>query len=210
MGTWTIETTVAEDEAIDYAYQQSQKPIWSGAPLPPPETIEEFFNRRTHDTTVLPMLSQHTTVKQQELLATLATIPPENRDAALTDLEAVVTAHGGTVTLRDATYLWSDTLTGAPPDRTVMMDVSQADVMPVTRLYFDDQDVDSVLQRAGLLAVALGTLVRLEDPRNTAHFLLVVTTAAAIGQPGYVELPVEYRQQGGPLAAAWPMTCTFT
>jgi hypothetical protein len=209
MGTWTISTTAAEDDAITYSYQQSQRGNVLGGPPPPVQTVEEFFQDRTAHAAIGPMVTVHQQAKNTELLASFDTIPPENRPAATSDLEALVVQHGGTVKIRDATYLWSDLLVAPPPDKTVLMDVSQAEATPVTKLFFDDQDHAGVIQREGLLALGPNVLVRIEDPRQTAYFFAFVTTGAPVAGIGYVELPVRFHQSGGPLAAGWPMTCTF-
>jgi hypothetical protein len=203
MGTWTIQTTTAEDEAIAYAHQQSQRMF-------PEETLDAYFQRMMQSGTVQPMVLAHQQAKNAELLRSLNTIPPENRPAAQSDIEQVIVTQGGAVKVREATYLWSDTLTPPPADQTVMMDVAQADARPVTKVFFDDQDSAGVSQRNGLLALTTGAMVRIEDPRNTAHFLVLIMTGAPVAGTGYVELPVRYHQSGGPLAAAWPMTCTFS
>jgi hypothetical protein len=215
MGSWTIQTTPAEDDAIAYGHQQSQRPMPGlapppGTPPPPVETVEAYFQRMTQQATLTPMVLTHQQAKNTELLKTLDTIPPENRPAARTEIESVIVTHGGAVKVREATYLWSDTLTPPPPDKTVTIDVSQADLTPVTKVFFDDQDNAGVSQRGGLLALTTETMVRIEDPNNAAHFLLLITTGAPVAGTGYVELPVRYHQSGGPLAAAWPMTCTFS
>jgi hypothetical protein len=212
MGSWTIQTTTAEDEAITYSHQQSQRPLPGmppGIAPPPVETIEDYFQRMTQASTVQAMVVTHNQAKNTELVATLGTIPPENRDAAQEDLDALVVQHGGTVKIRKATYLWSDSLTPPPPDQTVMLDVAQADYTPVTKVFFDDQDTAGVSQREGLLALTSGMLVRIEDPRDKTFFLTLLMTGVPVAGTGYVELPVRYHQSGGPLAAAWPMICTF-
>jgi hypothetical protein len=216
MGTWTIETTASEDEAITYAYQQSQRP-GMGPPVSPPgraaapvETVDEYFQRMTKATTVQSMVITHNQAKNAELLVTLDTIPPENRDAAQADLHALVKQHGGTVKLKKATYLWSDAVTLPPPDQTVIGNVAQADWTLVTKVCFDDEDNAGTSQREGLLGLMPNTTVRIEDARDPTFFVTLILTDQPVAQTGYVELPVRYYQNGGPLAAAYPMNCTFS
>src|SRR5262252_2266751 len=110
MGTWTITTTTPEDEAIAYAYQQSQRPMLGAPPTSAPpaaETEAEFFQRMVAQFTIAPMVTRHTEAKNTELVESLNTIPEANRPAAKTDIENVITTHGGTVPLHDTRYGWS-------------------------------------------------------------------------------------------------------
>src|SRR3954468_9580345 len=100
MGTWTIQTTTAEDDAITYTYDESQRLPGSAlgppGPTPPSETIQSFFDRMVHAATVTPMLSRHQGAKNAELIGTLETIPEANRPAARVEIEATIKSHGGT------------------------------------------------------------------------------------------------------------------
>jgi hypothetical protein len=211
MGTWTIATTTAEDEAIAAAHQRSQRPL-PMFPPPPAETVETYFQRMTSSGTVAPMVAQHQQEKNDELLTTLGTIPEANRAAAKTEIEAVVVEHGGTVPLTTATYLWSTSTAPPPRNQSVELNVTQANIATVTLLYFDYLDANNGDQMNALLALAGSTFVRIEDAATPANFLEVVTTAAPIqrqGADGHVEIAVQYRQHGGSLGDTLPMTCTF-
>jgi hypothetical protein len=210
MGSWTISTTTAEDDAIGAAYQRSQRT--PPGPGPPAETIEAYFQRMTTHSTVTPMVMQHQQEQNAELLSTFATIPEANRAAAKADVEAVVIEHGGTVTLKTATYLWSTSTAPPPRAQSVELNVTQANIATVTLLYFDYLDANNADQMNALMALAVSTFVRIEDAATATNFLEVITTAAPIqrqGADGHVEIAVQYRQHGGTLGDTLPMTCTF-
>lgn len=211
MASWMIQTTTAEDEAIHAAYQHSQRPH---PPFPPPavETVEAYFQRMTLTSTVTPMVSQHQQAKNAELLTTFATIPEANRDAAQADLEAVVVEHGGTVTLKAATYLWSTSTAPPPRTQSIEINVTQTNIAQVTVMWFDNLDANNADQMNALMALAVSTLIRIEDTANPANFLQVFTAAVPIqrqGADGHVEIAVQYQQHGGSLGDTLPMACTF-
>jgi hypothetical protein len=217
MGNWTVQTTTTEDDAITYAYQQSQSVPLFGSPVPgrrDVETIEAFFDRMTHHSVVSPMVTRQQSVKTTDLLTTLGTIPPENREAAQRDIEVVVVEHGGTVPLTAATYQWSKSSAPPPSTQSVEMDVSDANVVTVTKLYFHYLDANGIDRMMGLMAIPVNTAIRIEDPDNPSTFLLVVTTAAPIqrqGADGHVEFVVVFSAAGGILGPldGLPVTVTF-
>src|SRR5580765_6642552 len=130
VGTWTIHTTATEDDAITYAYQQSQKPL----AVPPgayviartTESLDAFFDRRTHEVVIAPMVSIHQRAQNEAVLQTLGTIPPENRDAAEQELEALVVKHGGTVLVREVRYKWSKNTAAPPTAQSVELNATDA------------------------------------------------------------------------------------
>jgi hypothetical protein len=222
MGTWTVTTTPAEDDAITFAYDDSQRSpgsAFAGAPpfSPPPpgttETIQQFFDRMAHLSTVSPMLTRHQGVKNSELIGTLQTIPEANRPAARTDIEAAIVAHGGTVELRECRYLWSTNTAAPPRNNSIEADATWANIATVTKLTFYYLDADNVNRMSTLMAIAIGTLVRIEDAANMSNFLKATTTAAPIqrqGANGYVEIAVKFGLSGGALADTLPMKTTFS
>ena len=225
MATRTVETTAAEDEAITYAYQQSQKPGLGGVPIattamdPMPkaadETEAQFFQRMTQQTTIGPIVMQHNHAKNTELLASMNSIPPENREAAQADIEAVITAQGGTVPLHDVTYLFSSNTAAPPRAQSVEANVNDTNLATVTKLTFDNEDAENVAQKARLLALKVNTLIRLEDAETPANFLQVILTAVPLEkQPAdpYVEMTVAFHSRGGSFATldTKPVACTFT
>jgi hypothetical protein len=222
MGTWTVTTTSAEDEAITFAYDDSQRTPGSalaGAPPfgpPPPgttETIQQFFDRMAHISTVSPMLIRHQSVQNAELISTLGTIPEANRSAAKNDIEAVIVQHGGTVELHECRYLWSTNTAAPPRNNSIEANVTWANIATVDKLTFYYLDADAIDRMSTLMAIAVGTLVRIEDVANMANFLKVTTTAAPIqrqGANGYVEIAVKFELSGGTLADTLPMKTTFS
>lgn len=215
MGSWTITTTAAEDEAIQYSYEQSQKPGLPGtAAMPPPgtalmsesratETPEVYFDRRTHESTIGPMVAMHKTAKNTELVSSLSTIPPENRDAAQKDLEDLVVKHGGTVELSTVRYKWSKNTAAPPSANSVELDKTDANVATITKFTAHYLDADAKDRMTQLLAVAANTPIRVEDPANVATFVQLVTSGPPIqrqGANGYVEFPVTYSAHSGLLA----------
>jgi hypothetical protein len=224
MGTWTVTTTAAEDDAITFAYDESQRAPGSalaGAPpfSPPPpgttETVQQYFDRMAHISVVSPMLSRHQGVKNAELIGTLETIPEANRPAARTDIETVIVQHGGTVKLRECRYLWSTNTAAPPRNNSIEADVTWANIATLTKLTFYYLDADNVNRMSGMMSdTPVGTIVRIEDVANpTANFLKATTTALPIqrqGANGYVELAVKFDQSGGTLADTLPMTTTFS
>src|SRR6185295_17907373 len=97
MGTWTVTTTDSQDSAIEYSYTQSQKPLSSMGPPPPQETIQQFFQRMTISQVVDPMVKTFTASENAELIKAIGSIPPENRETALLEIEDVITDSGGVV-----------------------------------------------------------------------------------------------------------------
>jgi hypothetical protein len=223
MGAWTVTTTPAEDDAITFAYDDSQRSpgsALSGAPpfSPPPpgttETIQQFFDRMAHISTVSPMLVRHQGVKNSELIGTLETIPEANRPAARTDIEATIVAHGGTVKLTKCRYLWSTNTAAPPRNNSIEADATWANIATMTKLTFYYLDADAVDRMTTLMALAVGTIVRIEDvAAPTTNFLKVTTTAVPIqrqGANGYVEIAVKFGQSGSALADTLPMNATFS
>jgi len=215
MGTWTITTTPTEDEAIEHAYQQAQKPALPGMTPPPVGTVEEFFQQRVTQTTVATMVSLHLSAKNTTLVDSLMTVPEANRPAAKADIEAVIMQHGGTVPVTDTTYLWSTNTAAPPRNNSIEADVSAANLASLTKLTFHYLDADSVNRMTSLMAVTVNTLIRIEDAANAANFLQTILRAAPIqrqGADGYVEMPVSFQHLGGSFAAldTKRMTCTFT
>jgi hypothetical protein len=108
--------------------------------------------------------------------------------------------------------LWSTSTAPPPRDQSVELDVTQANVTTVTKLFFDYLDANNGDQMNALLALPVSTFVRIEDAATATNFVLVITTAAPIqrqGADGHVEIAVQYRQHSGSLADTLPMTCTF-
>lgn len=229
MATRTITTTAAEDEAIAYAHAQSQKPPAAAAPtpkvapVPPPlpapappgETEAEYFDRMTRYATVGPMVSRHDAAKNSEFLVAFASVPPENQEAAQKQIEAVIVAQGGAVSARSARYLWSSNTAAPPRTQSVEADVTDANLATVKKLTFDDVDADNVSQMKALMALAVNTLIRIEDAANPANFLAAILNAPPIqrqGADGYVEFPVAFSSRGGSFATldTKPVTCTFS
>jgi hypothetical protein len=202
MSTWTITATAAEDDAITYAYQQSQDPAAMVKP-PPGETIAAFFDRMVHTGTLGAMGASYQAVQNAELVTMLGTIPEANRQAAKKDIEAAVVAHGGTVTLTATQYKWSKSSAPPPTAQSVEMNVSDANMATVSKLYFHYLDGGGVDRMSALMAMASGTVIRIEDPANSSIFLQVMTTAAPIqrqGANGHVEFAVKFSLSAGALA----------
>lgn len=216
MTTRTIETTASEDEAIAYAHQQTQKPLGMiGVPPPTTETEAEFFQRMTAQGTIRPMVDQYTQVKNAEVISSLNSIPPENRDEAQAEIEAVITTHGGAVPIHELTYLWSSNTAAPPRDNSIEVNATDANFAQVTKIFFDDLDAGNVSRLQSLLALKVNTLIRIEHPVHQMNFLQVVTTGAPIErQPAdpYIEIPVVFHTRGGSLATydTQPLTCTFS
>jgi hypothetical protein len=215
MGTWTITTTTTEDDAINYAYQQAQKPPMPG--LPPSTaaaTVAAFFQERVQKTTVAPMVSQYQSAKNVELVSTFATIPEANRPAAQKDIEAVVVEHGGTVTIKSAPYLWSTNTAAPPRNNSIEADVNDANLATLTKLTFHYLDADNVNQMNALMALEVNALIHIEDATNPANFLQTLLKAPPIqrqGANGYAEMSVTFQRRGGSFAAldTKKMTVTF-
>jgi len=219
MSTWTVTTTAAEDDAIHYAYQQSQKPPILGMPgnpvTPAAETEAQFFDRMVHQGVIAPMGAQQRAASQAELSAMLGTIPPENQAAAVEDIAVVVEEHGGTVPLHEARYLYSNSTAPPPRDLSVEVDATDANFAQVTKIFFDHLDADSHNRMSSLMGLVTGTVIRLADAANAATFLQVFTKGAPIqrqGADGHVEIAVQFSQRGGSFATldTKPLTVTFT
>jgi hypothetical protein len=220
MSTWTVQTTSAEDDAIIFAYDESQRTPGGAlaGPAPPPsgdpETIQQFFDRMTHISTVSPMVTRHQSVKNMELISTLETIPEENRPAASIEIQATIVAHGGTVPLHECRYLWSTNTAAPPRNNSIEANVAWASIATVDKLTFYYLDADAVDRMNTLMALAVGTIVRIQDVANpSVNFLKITTMAPPIqrqGANGYVEISVKHVLHGGALADTLPMTTTFS
>jgi hypothetical protein len=214
VGTWTITTTADEDAAITWANQQSQRAL-IGSPAPPvAKTDAAFFQQSVQQSTLDPLSQRYRDAQSTELIATLNTIPPANRPAARIDIETAIEAHGGTAPLHQATYFWSTSTAPPPRVQSVEVDATEANFSTVMKIYFDDLDTANVSHMTDLLALKLGTIIRLVDPANAANLLEVVTIATPIqrqGADGHVEIAVRFNQKSGTLLPldTHPLTCTF-
>lgn len=213
MSNWAIVTTAAEDDAITYAYQQSQDPA-AMVPAPAGETITAFFDRSVHASTIAAMVGGYQSVQNTELIATLTTIPAANRPAAKVEIEGVVVKHGGTVALNAGQWKWSKSSAPPPTVQSVEMNVTDANMATVSKLFFHYLDAGGVDRMAGLMAIAIGSVIRIEDPANGSVFLQVITTAAPIqrqGANGHAEFAVKFSLSAGGLAAldGKPVDVTF-
>lgn len=214
MATRTITTTAAEDEAITYSYQQSQKGVL-GAPPQTGETETQFFERMVHASTIGPMTFQNQQAKTTVITTDLSTIPEAEQPAAKAEIDAVIIAHGGTVTATSLTYQWSANTAAPPRVNSLELDVNEANFTAVAKLTFDDKDAGNVVRMGSLLGTKANTLIRLEDVANAANFVAVITTGTPIqrqGADGFVELPVRFQAKGGTFAGldTKPLKCTFT
>lgn len=217
MGTWTITTTATEDAAIDFAYEQAQKPPPGllTPPIPPPPTVAAFFQLRVTSSAVAPLVAVHQAAQTAELVGALASVPAENRAAAQKEIEAVIVEQGGAVKVRSARYLWSSNTAAPPRVNSVEADATDANLATLGTLTFDDLDADNVTQMAALLALPVNTLIRIEDAADPANYLVTILHAAPIqrqGADGYVELLVTFSSRGGTFAAldTKPVTCAFS
>jgi hypothetical protein len=216
MTTRSVDTTTSEDESIAYSYTQWQKmgsmPIGPpGTPLPTTEA--QYFQAMTNQGTVTPMVALHQRAKNDDLIKTLGTIPPEQQAAAKADIETVVVQHGGSLPLRTAK--WQMSTNTAPPPRTksLELNVTQANIATVNKLTFDYLDADGVDRMAALMLIASGTLVKITDAANAANFVQALTMGIPVqrqGANGYAEFTVYYKGHGGTLADLLPMTVTFS
>ena len=95
MATYTITTTPDQETALAEAYARSQNIV---PPAPEAPASQEAYLQQQVNTNVLnPMVGTYALEANTVLMHSLATIPVENRAAALTDLEAAVTDNGGTL-----------------------------------------------------------------------------------------------------------------
>lgn len=215
MATRTITTTTAEDEAITYSYQQSQK--MAGQPgMPAGETEAQYFDRMVHNM-LGAMTAQHAQAKNTVLVTDLSTIPEANRPAAQADINAVIVQYGGTVGVQTLTYQWSANTAAPPRVNSIEIDATEANFATLSKITFDDMDASTppVSRMTSLLTTKVNTLIRVEDAANAANYLQLLTTATPIqrqGADGYVEMAAKFHSKGGSFAGldTKPLKITFT
>jgi len=215
MGNWTIVTTDAQDDAIAWAHAQSQKPPAPPMPptVPPATTVDEFMQAQTIALTVEPMVMRHESAMLTEDIAAINSVPEENKAAFRADMEASIQEHGGSVPASTLSYLWSANTAAPPRNLSIEIDQPEAKWDQLTKLTFYDLDAGSVDRAAMLLAVAVNTIIRLEDAANPANFVMALVTAAPIDRANnFVEFPARFNSKGGSFAAldAQPLTVTFS
>jgi Collagen triple helix repeat (20 copies) len=101
---------------------------------------------------------------------------------------------GGTTTL-DYTY---QTAT-APPPSSGSVRFNNGTPSAVTALYVHDDDRNNASKRTGLLAILTGDTIYIQDFDNANIYARYVANATAIGQTGYVEIPVTFDSALGTL-----------
>src|SRR4030095_4956659 len=107
----------------------------------------------------------------------------------------------GTVKLTKCRYLWSTNTAAPPRNNSIEANVTWANIATVDKLTFYYLDADAVDRMTTLMAITVGTIVRIEDVAGpTANFLKVTTTAVPIqrqGANGYVEIAAKFESSGG-------------
>jgi hypothetical protein len=209
MASYTIVTTDEQEAALAWQYDLLLHPPATMPPTsPPPATQADYLQQLVSHQVLDPMVVQYGNAQAAQLVSLVATIPPENRAAAFEDIEVVVDEHGGTPLFRDVPYLWS--VSTAPPPRvnSIEVDVTQPNMATVSKIFFDDRDAGNVVRMDALMAIRLGSTLRLA---NGATLLRVRTTAAPIqrqGADGHVEIAVQLVEFVGTFADLQQVSCS--
>jgi len=173
------------------------------APPPLQETVQQFFQRMTIAQTVTPMVRVFTAAENTKLIKSIESIPPENRETALVEIEEVITESGGTVVEDQFDYLWS-TSTAAPPRvNSIEVDQATANFANISKIWFDNLDKDGIDQMDKLMVIPVNSLILIENATTPSNYLQVLTTSNPIqrqGADGHVEIPCKFSKSGGTLA----------
>ena len=103
MASYTITTTDDQEAALVHAFQhQASMPPVGPQPKTAPLTQEEFLQTEVNMRVLDPMLYTLARDINNALIASLATIPPENRDEAFLQNTHIIGLNGGTVVEKGA------------------------------------------------------------------------------------------------------------
>jgi hypothetical protein len=100
MAEYTITTTPDQEAALSHAYatkKQIAPPLPGSPPQTPPTTQGEYLQQQVNTAVLDPMVQIYVRDGGHIVMESLATIPVENRAAALEDLKQVIEGNGGTL-----------------------------------------------------------------------------------------------------------------
>jgi hypothetical protein len=93
-------------------------------------------------------------------------------------------------------YTYNDTPTAPPIGTQIRFDAAYP-YTAVTKLWLRDVTIDGIDLRTVLLLTPAGSTVYVQNTANHARFARFLSTGAAVGNTGYVEIPVSWVADDG-------------